>query len=428
MKYLLFVLVILCALTSNAQNHLISFAGTGGSTTIDSVKVENLTSGTTLKLIGSDILRLTGTTGINLIKNKQSSELKIYPNPMTDNSTVEFSSPVTGDALITVHDITGKLVAQNQSYLVIGQQSFRLSGLKSGFYLVSVKGISYQYSGKLLCNGNSGGTVIIEQSNNRAANVKSEKEEKSDSKGIQTTVDMAYTIGDRLKFIGISGTYSTVKTDIPTENKTISFNFIACTDADNNNYAIVQIDTQIWMAENLKTTKYNDGSSIPLVTINAEWASLVTPAYCWYNNDEATYKATYGALYNGYTVDPVNSKKVCPTGWHVPGTNEWNTLTTFLGGNSIAGGKLKETGLSKWFSPNAGATNETGFTGLPGSARSSDGTFSISIGGIGFWWTSVQYGPGGGYYRDMWSNVPNVSYITDHTAQVCGFSVRCIKD
>ena len=120
-------------------------------------------------------------------------------------------------------------------------------------------------------------------------------------------------------------------------------------DIDGNNYLTVTIGTQIWMAENLRTTKYNDGTAIPLVTDNTTWANLTTPAYCWYNNDAKTNGSTYGALYNWYSV---NTKKLCPTGWHVPNDTEWTTLTTYLGGTAVAGGKLKETGTAHWYSPN----------------------------------------------------------------------------
>ena len=117
------------------------------------------------------------------------------------------------------------------------------------------------------------------------------------------------------------------------------------TDDDGNVYHSVTIGTQVWMVENLKTTKYNDGTSIPLVTDATDWHNLLTPGYCWNNNDEATYKATYGALYNWYTV---NTGNLCPTGWHVPGDAEWTTLTTYLGGEDVAGGKLKEVGITHW--------------------------------------------------------------------------------
>lgn len=155
------------------------------------------------------------------------------------------------------------------------------------------------------------------------------------------------------------------------------------TDSDGNVYNTVTIGTQVWMAENLRTTKYKDNTAIPLVTDNTAWTNLSTPGYCWYNNDAATNKSTYGALYNWYTV---NTGKLCPTGWHVPTDAEWSTLTTCLGGVGVAGGKLKEAGTSHWMSPNVGATNETGFTALPSGYRYAGGTFEYN--GLGGWWWS----------------------------------------
>ncbi len=138
------------------------------------------------------------------------------------------------------------------------------------------------------------------------------------------------------------------------------------TDIDNNHYEAVRIGSQLWMAENLKTTRYNDGTPIPLVTDSLEWDNLVTPAYCWYRNDPVTYGETYGALYNLHVV---STGILCPSGWHVPSDAEWTVLSDYLGGESVAGGKLKEAGTTHWYTPNAGATNETGFTALPGGIR-----------------------------------------------------------
>jgi len=143
-------------------------------------------------------------------------------------------------------------------------------------------------------------------------------------------------------------------------------------DIEGNVYPTVNIGTQVWMAENLKTTKYNDGMAMPLVSDNNAWEALKTPGYCWYNNDAAANKNRFGALYNWYTV---NTKKLCPAGWHVPNDKEWTTLRTYLGGEEIAGGKLKETGTTHWTSPNTDATNQTEFTALPGGGRRSNGEF-----------------------------------------------------
>jgi len=194
------------------------------------------------------------------------------------------------------------------------------------------------------------------------------------------------------------------------------------TDADGSFYKIVTIGTQTWMAENLKTTKYNDGTPIPLVTDNTAWLAQAAPAYCWYDNDEPTNKNIYGALYNWFTV---NTGKLCPVGWHVPTDAEWTTLTTFLGGVNLAGGKLKETGMTHWISPNMGATNESGFTGLPGGYRHPDGTF-YEVGIFGYWWSSTSYD-----YMFSWMRAlsyDSSSMIQTRWNKPAGYSVRCIKD
>ncbi len=144
------------------------------------------------------------------------------------------------------------------------------------------------------------------------------------------------------------------------------------TDIDGNVYQTIGIGSQYWTAENLKTTRFNDGTPIPLVTDNSTWEFLVAPGYCWYNNDEAASKEVYGALYNWYVVV---SSKLPPEGWHVSTDAEWTILETFLGGITGAGGKLKETGTDHWLTPNTGATDETGFTALPGGIRAKDGSY-----------------------------------------------------
>jgi len=193
------------------------------------------------------------------------------------------------------------------------------------------------------------------------------------------------------------------------------------TDADGNVYNTVIIGTQIWMQENLKTTQYNDETSIPLVTDETDWATLTTPSYCWYNNDQTTYGDTYGALYKWYTL---NTGILCPAGWHVPTDAEWTTLTDYLGGLSVAGGKLKEAGTIHWTSPNTGATNETDFTALPSGMRYDDGSFN-SIHGFSSWWSSTESSTNAWYYN-MGYNRSDVARQT--YTKIGGFSVRCVKD
>jgi uncharacterized protein (TIGR02145 family) len=193
-------------------------------------------------------------------------------------------------------------------------------------------------------------------------------------------------------------------------------------DVVGNAYNAVIIGTQTWMQENLKTTKYNDYISIPLVTNAGEWSGLSYPGYCYYNNDITTYNAAYGALYNWYAV---NSAKLCPSGWHVPSDTEWTTLADYLGGKSIAGGKLKDATTTHWIGPNTGATNETGFTALPGGYRTTGGSFDY-IGSIGFWWSATE----NSFSLSLFCNLFNIDsqIFTDTYSKVGGFSVRCLKD
>jgi uncharacterized protein (TIGR02145 family) len=193
------------------------------------------------------------------------------------------------------------------------------------------------------------------------------------------------------------------------------------TDKDGNVYHTVTIGTQVWMVENLKTTKYNDGTDIPNVTDATAWAALTTPAYCWYNNDKATNKNTYGALYNWYTV---NTGKLAPIGWHVPSDAEWTTLMTYLGGGNMAGGKLKEIGTLNWTTPNTGADNSSGFTALPGGERFT-GQFT-SLGIYGCWMSSSEISSNQIWYMYLYYSVSDM-WSGGHPED-SGFSVRCIRD
>jgi len=194
------------------------------------------------------------------------------------------------------------------------------------------------------------------------------------------------------------------------------------TDIDGNSYKTITIGTQIWMAENLKTGHYNDGTDIPYVPDESEWSYLGSDAYCWYKNDESTYKNVFGALYNWYAV---NTGKLCPSGWHVPSNAEIETLSLFLGGDDLAGGKLKEAGNSHWNGTNEDATNESGFTALPGGLRAAHGEFQI-FGTSGYYSLSDDINTKG-YIVGMGSASSSITILT-HYNKSTGVSVRCIKD
>ena len=191
----------------------------------------------------------------------------------------------------------------------------------------------------------------------------------------------------------------------------------------------VTIGTQIWQTTNLNVTSYRDGTPIPEVTDPTAWAALTTGAWCYYNNTTAN-GTTYGKLYNWYAVvgihdtDPNTPNKIlAPTGYHIPTDAEWTTLTTFLGGESVAGGKMKETGTAHWISPNTDATNSSGFTGLPGGYRDGGGTFPNI--GYGIWWSSSERGTTYAWSRDLYFNSGYAGRNDDDKRD--GFSVRCLN-
>ncbi|MCP4180211.1 MAG: hypothetical protein GY756_20800 [bacterium] len=190
-------------------------------------------------------------------------------------------------------------------------------------------------------------------------------------------------------------------------------------DVEGNEYKTVMIGNQTWMAENLKVTKFNDGTDIENVTDHLSWHSLTTPAYCWYDNSEVN-KEIYGGLYNWHTVDPEQTpkKNICPVGWHAPSMDEWTELIVYLGGPSIAGKHLKEVGSAHWNSQNI-ATNESGFTALPGGI----GGEPFEAKGInGLWWSQDD-----GKYIRITTQMDNV-FGAEDPMKTMGLSVRCIED
>jgi uncharacterized protein (TIGR02145 family) len=195
------------------------------------------------------------------------------------------------------------------------------------------------------------------------------------------------------------------------------------TDIEGNVYRTITIGGQTWMAENLKTSKYNNSTSIPQVTDSAVWRGLTNGAYCYYNNDIELVGIVYGKIYNGYAVVTGN---LCPFGWHVPTTNDWDAMIKYLGGKEVAGGKLKETGTAHWTAPNTGATNATGFSALPGGGRGYSGSFGNGLGLSTDFWSGVE----------ILTLLPIYGLSNDNAKVSTGFSVnkgygyyvRCIKD
>ncbi len=221
--------------------------------------------------------------------------------------------------------------------------------------------------------------------------------------------EVTYKLGNRQGL----GLYYTESGEIKYEIKS------PVTDQDGNTYKTVQIGDQVWMAENLKVTHYRDGTAIPTGHSNWKWNNLSTGAYAVYDNNESN-ATTYGYLYNWFAA--VDSRNIAPEGWHVPTDAEWQTLVDYLGGFLVAGGKMKE---GHWNSPNTGATNESGFTALPGGYRYDDGGYD-NMGRYDSFWSSTEYGLLNALSLRL--SYDSSEVIRHYYRKRAGFSVRCIRD
>jgi uncharacterized protein (TIGR02145 family) len=194
-------------------------------------------------------------------------------------------------------------------------------------------------------------------------------------------------------------------------------------DIDGNNYDFVKIGNQYWMADNLRVSRYKNGDSIPIIESISDWSSLLAGARCWYNNDSITYEHHYGNLYNWYAAtDP---RGICPAGWHVPTDTEWTTLTNHLGGEPVAGAKLKSNGLEYWNTPNTSATDERDFSALPAGYRDNTGSF-LGLRNDALFWSSSYYDS-----NDAWTRSPYISSAQMYRynkSKKFGVSIRCLRD
>lgn len=416
-KYILILSLILVIVTLKAQEYQITFAGKGASTLVDSVKIQNLTKGITITLGGTEVLQLQSTsTGIKINENPNNT-LRIYPNPMNESSTIEFWVPSSGETNFEIYDMTGKKMGGVRNTLVSGNHFFKISGLGNGIYILKLEGQNYSYAGQLVSNSKTKSYITITYQG-----VNSISEFPLKLKSANTTT-MPYTTDDVILFKGISGNYTTVVANRPKQSNVLTFEFVPCTDADGNNYPVVQIGTQMWMATNLKTTKYNNSDPISTIINNSNWETLTTGSGWNYAND-VNNGSTYGRLYNWYAVN--DKRNIAPQGWHVSTDPEWTTLMNYLGGESVAGGKLKETGTAHWYNYNYFATNETGFSALPGGAVDFEkGEFSaLTI--TGCWWSASENNTLEAWYR----MIVTTGGLVDRSSlpKVEGFSVRCVRD
>jgi uncharacterized protein (TIGR02145 family) len=422
-------LLILVASQTFAQNYLISFAGTGASSNVESVIVENISQGTSVVLKSGDQLKLTDSTmGVDEIGQKSNpcKALNIYPNPTAENANIEFETTKADKVSLSIYDTSGKQIAYHQSFLNKGLHHIKVSGFGRGIYSIQVKTGINIYNGKIVshCLQNEKIQISYNGSENQSVNT-------AKLKNASFIIEMNYKNGDWLKYTGTSGNFSSVIADLPTQSKTITFDFIECTDADGNNYPVVKIGTQIWMGANLKTTKFRSGV---VMTNGASNPYLNGPIYWAYNNDETNVEK-YGRLYTWWAVQ--DYRQICPPGWHVSTEEDWKTLETFLVNNGYGGSERCNTiGLSLFDIDSCTVLNVgrpgvtkfnhtgnkyTGFSAFLGGVRDvTDGFYGL--GERGFWWTSntkviYDFNCGNNSFNCLGPQYWNM-----------GCSVRCVKD
>ena len=396
-------------LPANASEYTLTFSGSGAGTAIDKVVIQNLTKDTKQTVFSGSTFQLSFTSTAVQSTEADNNVMSVYPNPVIDNSRVSFSASATGNVLFSVTGLDGKNITSITKYCYRGENSFQLS-LPQGIYFLNVKGNGFTYTTKAVSQNRS-------QSQPEIALVGNNSFHGTISKVRKDVVSMDYTPGDHLLFTAYSGNYSTLVTDFNiTGDKNIPFVFEECLDASGFNYSTVKIGSQTWMAQDLRTSKYRNGEGILFVYDN--WELAATGAYC-YNS-----YAFGGNFYNYLAVaDPRN---IAPVGWHIPTNDEWATLTSFLGGDAVAGSKMKSTDWHMWTTGNHDATNESGFNALPGGTRNFAGFSGLNTDGT--WWSTSEYtsDPTQAWYLNVYCQ--ETQAFRYYSSKKTGLSVRCLKD
>jgi len=426
LKYIFSILVLLPSFVLYSQTIELSFSGRSDSlhVSLDSILVENLTQGGDTTLYYPDTtLLLDITTGFkdNPINLNDFHINQNYPNPFMAHTSFDVYIPEDGHLKIIVYDISGKKLASISDNYRVGNHKFSFMTGKAGFYILSATFKNETHSIKMFSMGK--GTY-----QEYAIDYMSSENTITYRKSIKAKKGINFSFGDLLRYVGYYNSLIDAKTSIPSQDTLIIFIyqssqicFPTFIDArDGNVYSAVKIGDQCWMAENLNVGSRIDG-------VDNQSNNNIIEKYCY--DDDTIYCDIYGGLYQWDEMMEFQiiegSQGICPCGWHVPTDTSWNILTNFLGGNIIAGGQLKESGLSHWITPNTGATNSSGFTALPSGYINLNGLFNEKGEGS-FFWSSSNFNANEArnlqlYYDDEMAN-PSFDLKT------YGFSVRCLKD
>jgi len=415
-----------------ALSYTVSFSGSGASTTVGEVIVQNLTKGSTVTVPAGNVLNLYDVVSTVYPLSVNGQPLSVYPNPVQGKVTLSFFANQKGNCQIRVFSLDGKLLAGLTENLQTGGHSFRMF-LPNGVFSIVVGGDGYSYIAKVISQASLERNAKIVFLGNDKRDVTAPYKAKSN------VTQMLYSPGDQLLYKGISGNYSTIVADMPSGSKSVNFDFVECRDADGNDYPVLKIGEQTWMAENLKTTRYRTGDAIPNVINDTTWWSIITGAWCIYDNDPANVNK-YGILYNWFAVD--DSLDIAPVGWHVATDADWTKLENHL----IANGfnydvTTTDNKIAKSISTTSGwmicdtiegaigndmtKNNKSGFSGLPAGSRACGGQYEY-MGLYGYWWCSDEVNATQGRGRALSFQAGGL-YGVD-AGKLGGSTVRCVKD
>ena len=417
------IILILALISSTllySQEYFVDFAILNSDEKPESIAVTNLDDGNTLTFTGEDILRLWNSVSVNKIE-VENRLLTLSPNPSNGSVNIAFSQKQNGETTLRLYNLLGKELASQNYNLSTGEHRFLLKGVPQGEYLVEANCPTGKSCGKLVIQNSNGGNMEFSYLQSQTGKQKSRDLKKSASE-----ISMWYEPEDRLRFLATYQGEEYVIYKVFNEDATLSFEFLwddcgIVEDFDGNLYNTVVVGEQCWLKENLRTHYQSDGTPLTIITEEILMANLPENLVGCFDEDP---KRDAGPL---YTFNAAVSS--CPEGWHLPSSDEYDTLSTAFGGNGVSGGYVKEKGYENWLYPNTGATDIGGLSMQGGGTMHPHGHFYDHEKYTGFFWTSTiwsGYEPNHLYVR---LNNDDTFYEMDHGSyNRRGFSIRCIKD
>jgi uncharacterized protein (TIGR02145 family) len=369
---------------------------------------------------------------INLHVNAQAPALIPY-QAIARNAAGEPLASSTLNARFTIHDATATGTTVWQELQTVTTSSLGLFTVQLGSS-VSLSSVNWSGGAKFMQVELDLGSGFVDMGTQQLLSVPYALHSANGFAGVSATGDTLYLAnGDYLIVPGISGANDNPSTDSAAHScgalnvRNTALTYGTMTDQEGNVYKTVVIGTQEWMAENLKTGVYRNGDAIATDLDSAAWRNTTSGAWAYYNNG-ASYACPFGKLYNWNAC--VDARQLCPVGWHVPTDLEWSILTVYLGGDAVAGGKMKSTGTIEsatglWHSTNSGATNSSGFSGVPGGNRYNDLVYA-NVGYVGLWWSSSELDSGNARFLSL--NNDNSNTFRGYNNKQFGYSVRCLRD